>query len=76
MIIIVKKKFVNKNINKNKSNNSNTNKVRPSLQKKRVHKFNQSIETDKINNKFGECITPEMRDKTYDKSGIVLYPLL
>ena len=61
----------NKNVNKNKNSsnntntNSSTNKSRISI-KKSGNKLNKNIDSDKNSNKFGECIVPEMRDKTSD----------
>ena len=61
----------NKNVNKNKNSsnntntNSSTNKSRISI-KKSGNKLNKNIDLDKNSNKFGECIVPEMRDKTSD----------
>ena len=72
---INKKKFGNridnKNVNKNKNSsnntntNSSTNKSRISI-KKSGNKLNKNIDLDKNSNKFGECVVPEMRDKTSD----------
>ena len=61
----------NKNVNKNKNSsnntntNSSTNKSRISI-KKSGNKLNKNIDSDKNSNKFGECVVPEMRDKTSD----------
>ena len=61
----------NKNVNKNKNSsnntntNSSTNKSRVSI-KKSGNKLNKNIDSDKNSNKFGECVVPEMRDKTSD----------
>ena len=61
----------NKNLNKNKNSsnntntNSSTNKSRISI-KKSGNKLNKNIDSDKNSNKFGECVVPEMRDKTSD----------
>ena len=61
----------NKNVNKNKNSsnntntNSSTNKSRISI-KKSGNKLNKNIDLDKNSNKFGECVVPEMRDKTSD----------
>ncbi len=61
----------NKNVNKNKNSsnntntNSSTNKSRISI-KKSGNKLNKNIDSDKNSNKFGECVAPEMRDKTSD----------
>ena len=61
----------NKNVNKNKNSsnntntNSSTNKSRVSI-KKSGNKLNKNIDLDKNSNKFGECVVPEMRDKTSD----------
>ena len=61
----------NKNVSKNKNSsnntntNSSTNKSRISI-KKSGNKLNKNIDSDKNSNKFGECIVPEMRDKTSD----------
>ena len=61
----------NKNVSKNKNSsnntntNSSTNKSRISI-KKSGNKLNKNIDLDKNSNKFGECVVPEMRDKTSD----------
>ena len=61
----------NKNVSKNKNSsnntntNSSTNKSRISI-KKSGNKLNKNIDSDKNSNKFGECVVPEMRDKTSD----------
>ena len=61
----------NKNVSKNKNSsnntntNSSTNKSRISI-KKSGNKLNKNIDSDKNSNKFGECIVPEMHDKTSD----------
>jgi len=52
---------IKKNINTGNSNTNNTNKARGSIQKKFGTKFNKN-EYETNNNKFSECIVPQMRE--------------